>query len=261
MTGGRTFAVDGWTIARAVEAKAGRTASMCIPCGDEATTIARQAGVTLVPITDVHEIRGVGAGKGNALWATLVASTGDVVVWRDGDVTSSRSSWVTHLLAPLLADDAVAFDKAPYERVGGGGRTAELVARPLLSLYAPALTAVAQPLAGRGGRPARRARAAAVRQRVGRRDRHARRRRRTRGAGSITPVDLGVRRHRHRDLADLTVQAAEVAAALLTRVPGAPTLPHRPTLARVDGTVVTLDLTERPPVATVSPSAVRGPDG
>ena len=41
--------------------------------------------------------------------------------------------------------------KALYHRptrYGGGGRTTELVARPLMSLYFPELTGLAQPLSG-----------------------------------------------------------------------------------------------------------------
>ena len=68
------------------------------------------------------------------------------------------------------------------------------------------------------------------------------------GAESIAQVDLGVRRHRHRSLHELSVQAAEVTAALLSRVKGAPPLPPEPSLTRADGSVL--------PAAT-SPSAPR----
>jgi glucosyl-3-phosphoglycerate synthase len=122
------------------------------------------------------------------------------------------------------------------------------VARPLLSLYAPELTSVHQPLAG---------------ELAGRRDvleaipfvegwgvELAMLFDVAAGWGveAIGQVDLGVRVHRHRSLPELSVQAAEVAATLLARV-GAPT-PRGRRLARADGSVVPLNLVERPPMVS-----------
>jgi glucosyl-3-phosphoglycerate synthase len=285
----RTFEVDDCTVERVAGAKAGRTVSMCIPCRDEVATIgslvrtirstlvdghgvvdelivlddrstddtalvAERAGATVVPISDVHDRYGVGHGKGNALWATLAASSGDFVVWCDGDVTSFRPDWVAHLLAPLLDDDTVALVKARYERPthqGGGGRTTELVARPLLSLYVPDLTGLHQPLSGEfAGRrdvleqlPFVEGWGVEIAMLVDLAQRY--------GAESIAQVDLGVRRHRHRSLHELSVQAAEVTAALLSRVKGAPPLPPEPSLTRADGSVLPLNLAERPPLASL----------
>jgi glucosyl-3-phosphoglycerate synthase len=282
----RTFGAETASIGSVVAAKGARTVSLCIPCRNEVATIgslvrtvraelmgddalvdelivlddrssddtalvAADAGATVVPIDDVHRVHGVGHGKGNALWATLAASTGTFVVWCDADVTSFRAAWVARLLAPLVEHDDVALVKAFYERPshrGGGGRTTELVARPLLSLYVPALTPLHQPLAGEFA--ARRdvmesipfvqgwgveiAMLLDVAARC--------------GVGAIGQVDLGVRVHRHRSLHELSVQAAEVAATLLGRVGGAP--PMTRSLARADGTIVPLNLAERPPLAT-----------
>ena len=285
----RTFEVDDCTTDRVAAAKAGRTVSMCIPCRDEVATIgslvrtirstlvdrhgvvdelvvlddrstddtavvAERAGAKVVPISDVHDRYGVGHGKGNALWATLAASTGDFVVWCDGDVTSFQPDWVAHLLAPLLDDDTVALVKARYERpthAGGGGRTTELVARPLLSLYVPDLTGLHQPLSGEfAGRrdvleqlPFVEGWGVEIAMLIDLAQRY--------GAESIAQVDLGVRRHRHRSLHELSVQAAEVTAALLSRVKGAPPLPPEPSLTRADGSVLPLNLAERPPLASV----------
>ncbi len=208
----------------------------------------------MVPIGDVHARHGVGHGKGNALWASLEASTGDLVVWCDGDVTSFRADWVARLVLPLLTDDGMALVKASYDRstqAGGGGRTTELVARPMLSLYVPELAGLHQPLAGEfagrrsvleqvpfvEGWGAEIAMLIDVAARV--------------GAPAIGQVDLGVRVHRTRPLRELSVQAAEVAAAVLSRVKGAPPLPPEPSLTRSDGSVVALNLAERPPLATV----------
>ena len=57
------------------------------------------------------------------------------------------------------------------------------------------------------------------------------------GVDTITQVDLGVRRHRHRSLHTLSVQAAEVMATALVRI--APTFEiESPTLTRADGSLV-----------------------
>ena len=285
----RTVDAAGWTAERVVAAKDGRTVSLCIPCRDEVATIgslvqtirstlvdrdgvvdelivlddrstddsaivAASAGATVIPIGDVHERHGVGHGKGNALWATLAVSSGDFVVWCDGDVTSFEPVWVNRLLAPLLDDDDVALVKARYDRPsheGGGGRTTELVARPLLSLYVPELTGLEQPLSGEiAGRRSvleqlpfvegwgvEIAMLVDLAQRL--------------GPGRIAQVDLGVRTHRHRSLHELSVQAAEVMAAPLSRCKGAPPLPPAPSLHRADGSVLPLHLAERPPLVSV----------
>lgn len=285
MTPIRTFDLHGITSADVAGAKAGRTVSMCIPCRDEAATIgpmvslvrselmdqtgvvdelivlddrstddtalvAAHAGARVVSIEDVHRVHGTGHGKGNALWATLLVSHGDVVVWCDGDVTSFEPDWVLKLILPLLTDDTVALVKALYHRptrYGGGGRTTELVARPLLSRYFPELTGLAQPLSGEFA--ARRSVMEAIRF--------------VQGWGveiamlidvaaqfgpeAIGQVDLSSRLHRHRDLASLSVQAAEVIATLLDRAGAmAPDGVDKATLLRADGSVVPLNLVERP---------------
>jgi glucosyl-3-phosphoglycerate synthase len=181
-----TFDATGWTAERVAALKGQRTVTLCFPCRDEAATIgelvtsarrhllevvglvdelivlddrstdetsavAEAAGAHVVDIDDVHGTHSVGHGKGNALWASLVASHGDFIVWCDGDVTSFTPDWVVRLLAPLVVDDTINLVKASYLRptnTGGGGRTTELVARPLLSMFAPGLSALSQPLSG-----------------------------------------------------------------------------------------------------------------
>jgi glucosyl-3-phosphoglycerate synthase len=285
MSGVRTFDVARLDAAAIVAAKAGRTVSVCIPCQDEAATIgplvsairsdlmagvgvvdelivlddrstddtarvASLAGARVVSIDDVHDEYGPGRGKGNALWATLLVSHGDVVVWCDGDVTSFEPDWVVKLVAPLLFDESVGLVKALYHRPsrhGGGGRTTELVARPLMSRYFPELTGLAQPLSG---------------EYAGRRDVLA-----TVpfvqgwgveiamlidvaaqfGPEAIGQVDLGSRMHRHRGLEALSIQAAEVMATMLDRAGAGPACdPDEPSLLRADGSVIPLNLGSRP---------------
>ena len=286
----RTFSGGPDPIDLAVRAKSGRSVSVCIPCRDEVATIgsivrvirttlidrvglvdelvvlddrstddsatvAARAGARVVPIDEVHAEHGEGHGKGNALWASLLVSTGDIVVWCDADVTSFRADWVATLAAPLLLDGSLTLVKASYERptdLGGGGRTTELVARPLLSLLAPELAGLAQPLAGEyaGRRTALeqielvQGWGVEIAMLVDLAERF--------GASSITQADLGVRHHRHRSLHALAVQAAEVTATILGRTTvRAGAGEEAPTLRRADGSVVPLNVAHRPPVATV----------
>lgn len=281
----RTFDVANVDHEMLIGWKAGRTISMCFPCRDEGATIgplvsaarehlvdrhpvldelvviddrstddtamvAADAGARVVQIEDIHAQHGVGHGKGNVLWASMQASTGDIVVWCDGDVTSFRPDWVLHLVAPLLQHDEVALVKAKYDRPtggGGGGRTTELVARPLLSLYFPELTALAQPLSGEfAGRRSMLERIPFV-EGWGAEIAMLIDLSREFGAASIGQVDLGERHHRHRSLHSLTVQASEVLATTLGRA-GVHTGIDLPALTRADGSMVPLNLAERPPI-------------
>jgi glucosyl-3-phosphoglycerate synthase len=67
------------------------------------------------------------------------------------------------------------------------------------------------------------------------------------GTSAIAQVDLGERHHRHRSLHSLSVQAAEVMATALGRV-GVPPAEGAPALTRADGSRVPLNLAERPPL-------------
>lgn len=284
----RSFELTECTLDEVVAAKAGRSVSLCIPCRDEAATIgplvsairlelieraplvdelivlddrstdetaavAASAGGTVVRIEEMHARYGEGHGKGNALWASLAASAGDLVVWLDGDITSFEPHWISRLLSPLLEDESVALVKAVSHRptqMGGGGRTTELVARPLLSLYYPELTGLHQPLAGEyAGRrsvleqlPFVQGWGVEIAMLIDIARLH--------GPSSIAQIDVGTREHRHRSLHALSVQAAEVMATMLARVPDGNLLQHdAPALCRADGSVVPLNLSERPPLA------------
>jgi glucosyl-3-phosphoglycerate synthase len=282
----RTFDVMHWTLADAVAAKGDHRISMCIPCRDEAATVghlvelvreslfgplidelivvddrsvddtaavAAAAGATVVPIANVHAVHGEGRGKGNALWATLAVSDGDIVVWCDGDVTSFEPDWVIRLVAPLLIDDTVALVKAHYDRpteLGGGGRTTELVARPLLSLFFPEIAGLHQPLSGEfAGRrsvleqlPFVEGWGVEIAMLIDIAERF--------GPQAIGQVDLGTRMHRHQPLSSLAVQAAEVMATLLSRTPATAAFAEDVlSLHLPDGTNRTLNLDERPPLA------------
>ncbi|MEM1333655.1 MAG: glucosyl-3-phosphoglycerate synthase [Actinomycetota bacterium] len=271
-------------------AKGGTTVSVCIPCRDEAATIgplvraireelidrmalvdelivlddrstddtarvASHAGAQVVSIDEVHRRHGTGHGKGNALWSTLVVSSGDLVVWCDGDVTSFEPDWVLKLVSPMLDDDSIALVKALYHRptkFGGGGRTTELVARPLMSRFFPDLTGLAQPLSGEyAGRrsvletlPFVQGWGVEMALLIDVAARH--------GADAIAQVDLGQRLHRHQSLHSLSVQAAEVMSTVLDRAGVSEGRTEDPTLRRADGSEVPLNLAARPPLVSLS---------
>jgi glucosyl-3-phosphoglycerate synthase len=124
---------------------------------DHTATVAGAAGARVVRQDDVTRGLPRMEGKGDALWAGLAASTGDVVAFVDGDLREFSAHFVTGLLGPLLTDSSVEFVKGFYHRplVGnagvetdGGGRVTELSARPLINLFFPELAGVVQPLAG-----------------------------------------------------------------------------------------------------------------
>jgi glucosyl-3-phosphoglycerate synthase len=282
------FPAADWTIADALARKAGSTISVCIPALNEGLTIGRMvdtlrdtlvgpdglvdeivvlddrssddtarnatdAGARVVPIDSIHASVGIGRGKGNALWTSLLASTGDIVVWCDGDVTTLEPNWIVRLVAPLLARPELAFVKARYHRpddAGGGGRTTELVARPLLSLIEPRLAAIAQPLAGEmAGRrtvlediPFVQGWGVELTLLLEIAKRH--------GVGAIAEVDLGERRHRHHQLEQLALQATEVLVSGL-RWAGLDPSTDVVDLIRAGGEHRELNLATRPPISSI----------
>ena len=187
---------------------------------DATAEVARAAGARVVPIDRDRTDDGSGGlpGKGGALRAGLAACDGDLVLFCDADVTDAGPAFVAGLLAPLLADPdddgAVEYVKAFYRRPldglpGGGGRVTELVARPLLALHEPGLTGVVQPLAGEqsGTRALLESLSLASGYAVELGlllDAHA-----AVGPRGLAQVDLGVRSHRHGDLARLGRMALE----------------------------------------------------
>ncbi|OBK37335.1 glucosyl-3-phosphoglycerate synthase [Mycobacterium sp. 1165196.3] len=259
-----------WTIAELEAAKAGRTISVVLPALDEEETIAsviesispllRDSGGLVDELivldsgsTDDTEIRAVAAGarvvsreqalpevpirpgKGEALWRSLAATSGDIVVFVDSDLINPHPMFVPWLVGPLLTGDGVHLVKSFYRRplrgselsdvgdVGGdvsatgGGRVTELVARPLLSALRPELGSILQPLGGEYAAtrelltsvPFAPGYGVEIGLLVDTFDRL--------GLEAIAQVNLGVRAHRNRPLAELGVMSRQIIATLLSR--------------------------------------------
>lgn len=120
---------------------------------DDTAVRAARAGARVIAQDDILPDLKPMDGKGEALWKSLAATTGDLLVFIDADLREFRTSFVTGLLGPLFADPVVAYVKGCYDRPlqnvqSGGGRVTELVARPLLNLHWPLLAGFVQPLAG-----------------------------------------------------------------------------------------------------------------
>jgi glucosyl-3-phosphoglycerate synthase len=183
---------------------------------DATAAVAESSGARVIAAGEA------GGGKGQALRVALAEARGDLLVFLDADVENFGPHFVTGLLGPLLTDDDVALVKGFYERpvegsTGGGGRVTELVARPVIELLFPLLGGVRQPLAGETAAPR------SVLEKTGLdpdygielgllidvADRF--------GVEAIAQVDLGVRIHRNRPLAELRPEATDVLRAALRR--------------------------------------------
>lgn len=273
-----------------VEAKAGRTISVCIPARNEAATVgeivacirrelmeqhqlvdeivvvddhsvdataavATRAGARVVDASRVLAEHGPGHGKGEVLWKSVFASTGDLIVWCDADIRDFEARFVTGIAGPLLTQADTHFVKGFYRRPEfdgvGGGRVTELVARPLLSMFFPQLCSIQQPLSGEyGGRRELLERVPFVQgygvdvgllidvvSRV--------------GIGGVAQVDLDVRHHRNRPLTELSPQAMAVSATILRKARPDLIDPDLP-LRLTDGTEISVDVCERPPLVELA---------
>lgn len=260
----RSWNRPSWTVAELEAAKAGRTISVVLPALDEEDTIESVID-SISPLvdglvdelivldsgsTDDTEIRAVAAGarvvsreqalpevpirpgKGEALWRSLAATRGDIVVFVDSDLINPHPMFVPWLVGPLLTGPpsrGIHLVKSFYRRplnvadVGGsagatgGGRVTELVARPLLAALRPELGGVLQPLGGEYAAtrelltsvPFAPGYGVEIGLLVDTFDRL--------GLDAIAQVNLGVREHRNRPLAELGAMSRQVIATLLSR--------------------------------------------
>jgi glucosyl-3-phosphoglycerate synthase len=300
----RSWNRPGWTIGQLEEAKAGRTISVVLPALNEEETIESVID-SVSPLvdglvdelivldsgsTDDTEIRAIAAGarvvsreqalpeiptrpgKGEALWRSLAATSGDIVVFVDSDLINPHPMFVPWLVGPLLTGDGIHLVKSFYrrplnvgdgsagggaERASGGGRVTELVARPLLAALRPELGCVLQPLGGEYAAsrelltslPFAPGYGVEIGLLVDTFDKL--------GLDAIAQVNLGVRAHRNRPLEELGAMSRQVIATLLSRC-GIPDSGVGLTQFFADGDGYTqhtwpVSLVDRPPMTVVRP--------
>jgi glucosyl-3-phosphoglycerate synthase len=201
---------------------------------DDTAAVARAAGADVYAARDIETGTPLSPGKGEALWKSLFVASGELLVFVDADLTEWGPHFVTGLLGPLLSEELseepVLLTKGFYDRLADdlpdapaampqGGRVTELVARPLLNLYWPELAAVVQPLAGEWA--VRRSLIESLPIPVGYGVEFATLTDtwRRHGLPAIAQVDLGRRGHRHQNVHDLGVMAAEILATAMRRLP------------------------------------------
>lgn len=241
---------------------------------DRTGMVARRAGATVIAASDVAPGYGVVPGKGDVLWKSVLATSGDIVLFIDADLEGVSSTFVTGMLGPLLTEPTVAYVKAFYDRPlvtdhviapSGGGRVTELVARPVLNLYWPDLAGIIQPLSGEyGGRrellesiPFASGYGVEIGMLIDVVKGH--------GLEALAQVDLGRRIHRHQTDDALGRMAAQVLQTALRRVDpswagaaieGARLVQFRRGPQGFVPSEHDVTVTERPPVASV-PISVR----
>jgi glucosyl-3-phosphoglycerate synthase len=238
---------------------------------DDTARIAADAGARVYASAEIRPDLGHYPGKGEALWKSQFATSGDVLVFIDADLTEWGPHFVTGLLGPLLTDPAVLLVKGFYDRVLDdgrgqrsleGGRVTELVARPLLSLYWPQLSRIVQPLAGEWA--IRRATFAELPVPVGYGvematllDVYT-----AHGPAALAQVDLGARGHSHQSVHDLGVMAGEILGVAARRlehaVPDQVALRHYDRSATPPWRTRPIPMTERPPASSVRPVSPTG---
>jgi glucosyl-3-phosphoglycerate synthase len=201
---------------------------------------------------------GLAAGKGDAMWRALQATTGEIVCFMDGDTADPDPAHLLGLLGPLLLEDSIQMVRGAFERpfaVDGhavaheGGRVTELMARPLLNMHFPLLAGFSQPLAGEFA--ARRPLLEEIAFPVGYGVETA-----TlidalcaRGLDALAETDLGTRQNRHQPLRALGEMAYAILATVERRLPaGRVPISGRYVKPWEDGAISTIALRERPPV-------------
>jgi glucosyl-3-phosphoglycerate synthase len=226
---------------------------------DATAEVAAWEGATVLAVSEILPELPPGTGKGNALWKSLYACSGDIVCWLDADVRNFGSHFVTRLLQPLLTDAEIGFVKGYYRRplygeATGGGRVTELMARPVISALFPHLAGFVQPLAGEyAGRRALLETVPFVEGwgvEIGLLiDLVA-----NFGLDAIAQVDLDVRDHRNRPLEELGPQAMAILVTGLRRA-GVPVDKRLAELVRYDDDQhaqrIGVEIRERPPIVSV----------
>jgi glycosyltransferase involved in cell wall biosynthesis len=244
---------------------------------DGTAEVAAAHGASVLQEDDLLSEYGPARGKGDAMWRALSVAQGDFVVFLDADTSDFDQSFVVGLLGPLLTDPAIRFVKGAFLRPlrvgntvlpGQGGRVTELVARPLLNIYAPHLAGFDQPLAGELAARADLLRCLSFPAGYGVEIANLIDAARLAGIDALAQVDLGTRQNRHQPLRDLSAMSYAVMVAAGSRLhdaglppppaPGPLALPPRPGETAIELRQVTV--IERPPLAGLLGSLPGVPD-
>ncbi|MDT0323532.1 MULTISPECIES: glucosyl-3-phosphoglycerate synthase [unclassified Streptomyces] len=239
---------------------------------DRTSEAAAAAGAKVVHRDEILPRMPTAPGKGEVLWRSLMAASGEIICFVDADLREFDSTFVSGIVGPLLTDPDVQLVKAMYDRPLGdkpagahqGGRVTELVARPLLNLHWPQLAGVVQPLGGEYA--ARRSLLERLPFPVGYGvelglliDTLN-----TAGLDALAQVDVGVRKHRHQDGQALGRMAAAIMRTAQCRLPGS-VLPMRLDMTQFDRgeeggflpRTHLINAEERPPMSTIPEYAAR----
>ena len=201
-------------------------------------------------------------GKGDAMWRALSVTRGDVVCFLDGDTGDPHPDHLLGLLGPILTNDRLTLVKGTFERAlqagdrrlaHEGGRVTELMARPLINLHEPRLAGFAQPLAGEFAGRRRLLESLPFPVGYGVEIALLIDALRAEGLDALAECDLGRRQNRHQPLRALGEMAYAVLAAVERRrgddraavIGGNYLRPWE------DGAVVSVPVTERPPLVTL----------
>jgi glucosyl-3-phosphoglycerate synthase len=238
---------------------------------DGTAELAGEAGAVVHQDRDVLPELEALTGKGEALWKSLFVLRGDIILWLDADIENFHPRFVLGPLGPLLTDPGIGYVKSFYERPVreteapvpvGGGRVTELVARPLLNMFWPALAQLVQPLAGEyAGRrsllellPFFTGYGVEIGLIIDVAERF--------GIDAIAQVDLDERRHRNRQIGELSRMAFAVLQTVFHRLastgrmdlrvpanPGLVQFEHDGEAYRMQPSLI--EVRERPPAVTV----------
>jgi glucosyl-3-phosphoglycerate synthase len=250
----RTWQNPAWTLDELVAAKNGRTVSVVLPALDEEETVAgvvasvrpllgsivdelvvvdsgsadataeraEGAGARVVRREDVLPELEPAPGKGEVLWRSLAATSGDLIVFLDSDLVEPDPAFVPTLLGPLLCETGVKLVKGFYRRPlrlesTGGGRVTELLARPVLAALRPSLSGLIQPLGGEYAATREFLESVPFAAGYGVEIGLLLDAERLHGLDALAQVNLGVRKHRNRSLLQLGVMSRQILGTALGR--------------------------------------------
>ena len=189
---------------------------------DETAAVATRAGARVVSTLDHSVDRRGPRGKGDAIRASIAVCRSEYMIWIDGDMSGLDMARLADLVRPLERDESVRLVKGSFDRHDADGRVADgrltaLTARPLLSLYFPALSTMTEPLGGIFAMRTTDARELCLEPDYGVDvgiliDVHVRY-----GREAIREVSLGSLSHRSRALGDLAETAPQICRAILSR--------------------------------------------